>query len=83
MFPRAAPGQAMPPTASGTGPAPVSTQATISGNCVAGIYDITASQFYSMGDVANGSTTPSGDNIAEAYQLTLTDTPTSASRLRR
>jgi hypothetical protein len=60
-------------------PSPVSTQATVSGSCVAGVNDITAGQFYSMSDLNSGSTTGSGDEIAEAYQLTLTDaSPSSA-----
>jgi hypothetical protein len=54
-------------------PSPVSTLATLSSKCVAGIYDETASQFYSMADLDHGATTGSGDAIAEAYQLTLTD----------
>lgn len=52
---------------------PVSTQATLSSKCVTGIYDETASQFYSMADLDHGATTGSGNAIAEAYQLTLTD----------
>jgi hypothetical protein len=59
-------------------PSPVSTQATVSGSCVTGVYDITAGQFYSMTDLSSGSTTGSGDEIAEAYQVTLTDTSPSA-----
>lgn len=59
-------------------PAPVSTQATVSAGCVPGVYDITAGHFYSMTDLTSGMTTRSGDHMAEAYQLTLTDTSPSA-----
>jgi hypothetical protein len=42
------------------------------------VYDTSTSQFYSMADITHGSLIPSGDGNAEAYQLTLTDTSSSA-----
>jgi hypothetical protein len=66
------------PAASSAAPSPVSTQATVTGKCAAGIDDLGTGMFYSMASILQGSGPGSGDEIAEAYQLTLTDNSTSA-----
>ena len=66
------------PAASSASPNPVSTQATVTGKCAAGIDDLGTGMFYSMASILQGSGPGSGDEIAEAYQLTLTDNSTSA-----
>ncbi len=57
-------------------PAPVSTAATVTGKCVTGIEDTTTTEFYSMADILHGDMTAlgPGDQLAEAYQLSLTNT---------
>jgi hypothetical protein len=48
---------------------PVSTSATLKGSCVTGTYDLTNGEFYPM--LSSGGGPASGDEIAEAYQMTL------------
>ena len=68
-----------PPSPLPSTPAPASTTATVTGSCVTGILDVTSGQFYSMSSYVHGDGYPAaGDTIAEAYQLTLTDTSPSA-----
>jgi hypothetical protein len=50
-------------------PSPVSTSATLKGSCVTGTYDLTTAEFYPMSSGGGGPA--SGDEIAEAYQMTL------------
>jgi len=66
-----------PPAAPSAAPSPVSTQATVTGKCAAGIDDLNTGIFYSMASILQGSGPGSGDEIAEAYQLTLTDNSSS------
>jgi hypothetical protein len=56
-----------PPAAS-----PVSTTATVTGKCVTGTEDVTENQFWPMN--ATGMQFGQDDQLAEAYQVTLTNT---------
>jgi hypothetical protein len=68
-----------PPSPLPSTPAPPSSLATVTGSCVTGTYDVTSGQFYPMSSLTQGATgMTGGDTIAEAYQLTLTDTSASA-----
>ena len=70
------------PTQSATPPAarPVSTQAAVSGKCAPGLYDQSTGIFYSMspGEMSGMS---SGDTVDEAYQMTLTNTGSTAAEI--
>jgi hypothetical protein len=55
------------------GPAPV-VSGVITATCFAGIYDKTQNEFSAVGGLAAGSDLAPGDVVAEAYQLSLTDT---------
>jgi hypothetical protein len=66
------------PAAPSAAPSPVSTQATVTGKCAAGVDDLSTGMFYSMASMLQGSGPGSEDEIAEAYQLTLTDNSSSA-----
>ncbi len=50
----------------------------VTGKCAAGIDDLGTDMFYSMANILQGSGPASGDEIAEAYQLTLSDNSPSA-----
>jgi hypothetical protein len=65
------------PAAPSAAPSPVSTQAAVTGKCVAGIDDLSTGMFYSMASMLQANGPGSGDEIAEAYQLTLTDNSSS------
>ncbi len=52
----------------------VTTGDGLTGACVTGIYDETQNEFYAMSGLVHGTDIASGDAIAEAYELTLTDT---------
>jgi hypothetical protein len=54
-------------------PVPVVT-GIITATCFAGIYDKTQNEFSAVGGLAAGSDLAPGDVVAEAYQLSLTDT---------
>jgi hypothetical protein len=69
---------ASPPAVPSAAHSPVSTQATVTSKCAAGIDDLSIGMFYSMASILQGSGPGSGDEIAEAYQLTLTDSSSSA-----
>jgi hypothetical protein len=55
------------------GPTPV-VSGVITATCFAGIYDKTQNEFSAVGGLAAGSDVAPGDVVAEAYQLSLTDT---------
>jgi hypothetical protein len=59
------------------GPTPVVT-GVITATCFAGIYDKTQNEFSAVGGLAAGSDIAPGDVVAEAFQLSLTDTSRSA-----
>jgi hypothetical protein len=70
---------ASPAAAQAGGPSPNSTDygtASLTGGCVLGIYDPGQNEFYQLIGLAHGSDISTGDTIAEAYQLTLADSPT-------
>jgi hypothetical protein len=50
----------------------VSSAGGLTGACITGIYDETQNEFYAMSGLVHGSDMAAGDDIAEAYQLTLT-----------
>jgi serine/threonine protein kinase len=71
---------------SATAPAPTirpasqssSSAAQVTGRCVTGMLDLDDNEFISMSNIAAGESLPStAVGIAEAYQLTLTDSPSS------
>lgn len=60
------------------GPSPSSTRygtARLTGGCLLGIYDQGQNEFYQLIGLAHGSDIATGDTIAEAYQVTLADSP--------
>lgn len=72
------------PTSPGpTAPAPVSTDATVSGTCSTGIDDLTSQSFYPMSGMIGSSPSyaPIGDQVAEAYQMTLTNNGSTAAQV--
>jgi hypothetical protein len=69
---------APPSPVSSGGPSPVSATATVTGTCAAGVDDLSNSTFYPMTAILGGSGPAQGDEVAEAYQLTLTDTSSTA-----
>jgi hypothetical protein len=62
-------------------PTGVSAHAKVTASCVTGIYDQTQNEFYTMAGLANGSDISTGDVLAEAYQLTLSDTSSAAAQV--
>jgi hypothetical protein len=64
-------------------PAPVSTEATLAGQCVTGIDDLTSQSFYPMSGMigSSPSSPPSGDQVAEGYQMTLTNNGSTAAQV--
>jgi hypothetical protein len=67
-----------------TPPAPVASSASqsssaaqVTDHCVTGTFDSSSDEFYSMSDITSGEGATSGDTVAEAYQLTLTDSQSS------
>lgn len=61
-------------------PSPVSTQAAVTGKCVTGLYDETEQVFDPLSALHAGSIGPN-DLVAEAYQLTLTNTSSVAAEV--
>jgi hypothetical protein len=60
-------------------PSPSSTRygtARLTGGCLLGIYDQGQNEFYQLLGLAHGSDITTGETIAEAYQVTLADSPT-------
>lgn len=74
----------MGPAASTRSPTPAAAPAAvvpvrvvtgvISATCVAGVYDKTQNEFSALSGLAAGSDIAPGDVVAEAYQLSLSDT---------
>lgn len=71
------------PVTTPAAPAPVSTEATLAGQCATGIDDLSSRSFYPMSSMIGSSTSypPTGDEVAEAYQLTLTNNGTTAAQV--
>jgi hypothetical protein len=75
------------PAESTHSPSPVAEPATvlparvvtgvISATCIAGVYDKTQNEFNALSGLAAGSDIAPGDVVAEAYQLSLSDTSSS------
>ncbi len=65
---------AVPATTSPPSVSAVSSAGGLTGACITGIYDETQNEFYAMSGLVHGTDIASGDDVAEAYQLTLTDT---------
>ena len=68
-----------PPSQTAPVPSPVSTQAMLTGHCVTGVLDETTHVFNPM--TAPNQGPPQGDTAAEAYQMTLTNTGTTAAEV--
>jgi hypothetical protein len=69
--------------ASPAAPAPVSTEATVTGTCTTGIDDLSSQTFYPMSGMIGSSPSypPTGDEVAEAYQVTLTSNGSTAAQV--
>lgn len=64
------------PGSDSSGPAtPHYGPAHLTGGCVLGIYDQNQNEFYQLLGLRHGSDITTGDAIAEAYQLTLANSP--------
>lgn len=67
----ATPSASSPLVSSSPAPSPVSTEATVTGQCTAGLLDESTHQFVPIAADINGFSP--GDTAAEAYQMTLAD----------
>jgi hypothetical protein len=61
------------PLPSAPAPSPVSAEATLTGTCTTGLLDETTNTFVTMSDLGGNSGISQGDELAEAYQVTLTN----------
>jgi hypothetical protein len=71
------------PSPAAPAPAPVSTDATVSGTCTTGIDDLSSQSYYPMSGMIASSPSwpPTGDQVAEAYQMTLTNNSSTAAQV--
>jgi len=75
--PPASPASATAPPA----PSPVSTEATVTGQCTPGLLDDSTRQFVPLDANFHGASFSPGDTAAEAYQMALTNTGTTAAEV--
>ncbi len=67
---------AAPSTPASPSAAPATVAGKLTATCIAGLYNETQNEFYTMSGLVHGTDIATGNVIAEAYQLTLTSRAT-------